>query len=99
MSELNDIFLSFRNIVDRLSKPGVTNQEISQARTLQADKRAREITLERLAISMELCVRMTALLDTHLMRMLVDRSNTSELGIPSVTLSQARLDCSVTVIT
>jgi len=99
MSELNDAFLSFRNIVDRLSKPGVTNQVISHARNLQADKRARGMTLERLAMSMELCVRMKALLDTQLMRMLVDRSETSGLEMRSVTLSQARLDCSDTAIT
>jgi hypothetical protein len=99
MSELNDAFLSFRNIVDRLSKPGVTNQVISQARNLQADKRARGMTLERLAMSMELCVRMKALLDTQLMRMLVDRSETSGLEMRSVTLSQARLDCADTAIT
>ena len=99
MSELDDAFLSFRNIVERLSRPGVTNQQISQARILQADKRARGLTLERLAMSMELCVRMKALLDTQLIKMLVDKSETSGLEIHSVTLSQARLDCSVTAIT
>jgi hypothetical protein len=52
---------------------------------LQADKRARRITLERLAMSMELCVRMKALLDTQLIRMLIDGSETSGLEMRSVT--------------
>jgi hypothetical protein len=50
-------------------------------------------------MSMELCVWMKALLDTQLMRMLVDASETSGLEIRSFTLSQARLDCSDTAIT
>ena len=99
MSQLDDAFLSFRNLVDRLSKPGVTNQVISQARILQADRQAKGMTLESLAMSIELCVRMKALLETQLMRMLIDRSESSGLEIRSVTLSRARLDCSDTAIT
>jgi hypothetical protein len=94
MSEVEDAFLAFRNIVDRLSKPGMTNQTLSQARTLLADKRSKGLSLERLAMAMDLCIRMKVLLVTPLMNMIISGSESSGLEIRSLTLSQMRVDCS-----
>ncbi len=93
MQEIEEALRSFRNLVDKLSKPGVTNQILAQARGLQADKRARGVPMERLAMALELCVRMKALMDSRLIRMILERSESSGLDIRSITLSQARLEC------
>lgn len=99
MPEFDEAFFEFRNLVERLGKPGVTNQMLAQARTLSANKRANGLSLERLAKSIDLCTRLKALLDSDLVRRIMEKSESSGVEVRSITFNQARLECSDAAIT
>ncbi|MCU0861866.1 MAG: hypothetical protein MUE65_06080 [Methanomassiliicoccales archaeon] len=66
---------------------------LAQARSVMCDKRARGMTLEDIALAIDLCVRMKSLLDSELIRLILRTSETSGLEVRSIVLSQAMMEC------